>query len=390
MANQQLGFDVVGRSNASEVMGKAGKEADKLANKLKGAFDIKGALTGAFIGAFGAAALLDKSIQLITESYKSMATTADLAGKAGISASEFDKLAFAAEDAGVSTQVLSKSIRELRFMMKDALTDTAKMEYLTKGLGYTEEEVRSGKIKNIELFQRIAFAVKEATTDQEKLAITTKFFSDKMANDMLPILEEMGKNPDMFKGLVVATDEAYAAADKMDTKFSKLWHNIKTGIASVTMDFLEHAEKQKNIYGSVQTYILEKSPFGKIAKYFGFSLSELDPMNKLAEEVGLQNPIADQPATAPIETTKAQKEGAKFLAEDIKKNAKDDNTIANSLGASMGNGPTSGVIGVGNNATFGILEEQLITLKGIKDGIDRLAPSQAVQTDFTKQEQYTD
>ena len=69
MANQQLGFEVVGKSNATEVMGKAGKEADKLANKLKNAFDIKGALTGAFIGAFGAAALLDKGINLITESF---------------------------------------------------------------------------------------------------------------------------------------------------------------------------------------------------------------------------------------------------------------------------------------------------------------------------------
>jgi hypothetical protein len=390
MANQQLGFDVVGRSNASEVMGKAGKEADKLSNKLKNAFDIKGALTNAFIGVFGAAALLDKTIQMVTESFKEMATTADLAGKAGISAGEFYQLSVAAEQAGVSTQTLSKSIRELRFMMKDALTDTAKMEYLTKGLGYTEEEVRSGKIKNIELFQRIAVAVKEATTDQEKLAITTKFFSDRMANDMLPILEEMGKNPDMFKGLVVATDEAYAAADKMDNKFNKLWHNMKTGIASVTMDFLEHAEKQKNIYGSVENYILEKSPIGKIAKYFGYSVSDMDLKNKIAEAVGLQNPLADEPTTAPVETTQKQKEGAKFLAEEVGKNAKKDNTIANSLGASMGNGPTSGVIGVGNNATFGILEEQLSTLKGIKDGIDRLAPSQAVQTDFTKQEQYTD
>jgi hypothetical protein len=42
------------------------------------------------------------------------------------------------------------------------------------------------------------------------------------------------------------------------------------------------------------------------------------------------------------------------------------------------------VIGVGNNATFSLMEEQLTTLKGIKDGIDRLAPAAAVDTDFTK------
>jgi hypothetical protein len=152
MANQQLGFDVVGKSNASEVMGKAGKEADKLANKLKNAFDFKGALTGAFIGAFGAAALLNKAIETVTESFKGMADVADQAGKAGISAAEFDKLSFAAQDAGVSTSVLSKSIRELRFMMKDAQTDAQKMTLLTKGLGYSEEEVRSGQIKSCLLY----------------------------------------------------------------------------------------------------------------------------------------------------------------------------------------------------------------------------------------------
>jgi hypothetical protein len=59
MANQQLGFDVVGKSNAAEVMGKAGKEAEKLANKLKNAFDVKGALTGALTGAAGCSALIN-------------------------------------------------------------------------------------------------------------------------------------------------------------------------------------------------------------------------------------------------------------------------------------------------------------------------------------------
>jgi hypothetical protein len=40
MANQQLGFYVVGKSNAAEVMGKAGKEAEKLRKKLEKAFDM--------------------------------------------------------------------------------------------------------------------------------------------------------------------------------------------------------------------------------------------------------------------------------------------------------------------------------------------------------------
>ena len=363
MANQQLGFEVVGKSNATEVMGKAGKEADKLANKLKNAFDIKGALTGAFIGAFGAAALLDKGINLITESFKDMADIADQAGKAGISAVEFDKLAFAAKDAGVSTAVLSKSIRELRFMMKDALTDTKKMEQLTKNLGFAEEDVRSGKVKSIDIFNRVAQAIGTQTNDTQKLAIATAFFGDKVANDMLPVLEAIAKNPDIFKGLVTGTEEAYAAADKLDQKLAKIWNNTKRWFGGKIVATSEAFDESDKITGNQDIMnFLREMPLG----------SALGPAEK--------KPAITAPAQAQV-----SKEQADAIAAANQKNVKGDNTIANSLGASMGNGPTSGVIGVGNNAQFTLMEEQLDTLKAIRDSIDRLGTPQGMNTDFTKE-----
>jgi hypothetical protein len=366
MANQQLGFEVVGKSNASEVMGKAGKEADKLANKLKNAFDIKGALTGAFIGAFGAAALLDKAISTITESFKGMADVADQAGKAGISAAEFDKLSFAAQDAGVSTSVLSKSIRELRFMMKDAQTDAQKMTLLTTGLGYSEEEVRSGQIKSIELFQRVAQAIATQETDTQKLAIATAFFGDKVANDMLPVLESIAKNPDIFKGLVVGSEEAYAAADKLDTKMAKLWHNIKNNIGSALVTFDEwNARSNKAVEDPDVKKMLEAFPGGDLIR-------------------GTLGTFEKDSTPAPT-TAQASKVNAQAIIDAQQKTVKNDNTIANSLGASMGNGPTSGVIGVGNNAQFTLMEEQLDTLKAIRDSIDKLGTPQGMNTDFTKE-----
>jgi hypothetical protein len=44
------------------------------------------------------------------------------------------------------------------------------------------------------------------------------------------------------------------------------------------------------------------------------------------------------------------------------------------------------VIGVGNNATNLIMEEQLDTLKQIKEAIDRLGTPGYMNTDFTKQQ----
>jgi len=364
---QQLGFEVVGKSNASEVMGKAGQEADKLRKKLAEAFDFKGALVGAFVGAFGAAALLDKAINTITESFKGMADVADQAGKAGISAEEFDKLSFAAQDAGVSTQILSKSIRELRFMMKDALTDTNKMTLLTQGLGFSEEEVRSGQVKSIELFQRVAQAIATQETDTQKLAIATAFFGDKVANDMLPVLETIAKNPDIFKGLITGSEEAYKKIDDLDTKFAKLEHNIQRSLMLGTVAVADHVEKRYNIYSKFFSWLWENSPTGFVGEKLGMS----NPFENVSK-------ISASPATA-----QASKVNAQAIIDAQQKAVKNDNTIA---GSSPINGPASGVIGVGNNAVNLIMEEQLDTLKQIKEGIDKLGPVLPMNTDFTKQQ----
>jgi hypothetical protein len=100
----------------------------------------------------------------------------------------------------------------------------------------------------------------------------------------------------------------------------------------------------------------------------------------LAQSQSAENKTSNAPAVAQV--TKAQ---ADAIAASSNKSIKDSNTIANSLGASMGNGPTSGVIGVGNNAQFTLMEEQLDTLKAIRDSIDKLGMPQGMNTDFTKE-----
>jgi hypothetical protein len=254
-------------------------------------------------------------------------------------------------------------------MMKDALTDTKKMTLLTQGLGFSEEQVRSGQVKSIELFQRVAQAIATQETDTQKLAIATAFFGDKVANDMLPVLEAIGKNPDIFKGLLTASEETYKAADELDTKFLKLWTNIKTGVAISTLAIIDQVGKQKGVYSDFFSWLWENSPTG----YFG-------------EKMGFSNPFENKPETATTSTAQASKVNAQAIIDAQQKTVKDKNTIASSSGPSAINGPTSGVIGVGNNATNLIMEEQLDTLKQIKEGIDRLGTPGYMNTDFTKQQ----
>jgi len=373
MANQQLGFEVVGKSNATEVMGKAGKEADKLANKLKKAFDLKGAITGALINAFGAAALLDKAISTVTESFKEMAKVSQESQKAGISADEFSKLAFAAEKSGVSMESLGKAVRQLKIGMKDALSDTQKMTYFTKGLGFAEEEVRSGKVTSLEVIKRISEAISKEENEVRRLEIATKFLSERFATELLPTLLKIGASGNVFDGLNSATDGAYRRVDELDNRFSKLWYNIKRGIGESLTDQDKFFEDAKKRGWSKEYAMAVRSSMG-----IGGDVSLMSAMNR---DDAIKSAYAPAPATALNSKT-----DAKYLGDAVQKDTKGNNTIANSLGASMGNGPTSGVIGVGNNAQFTMMEQQLDTLKEIRDSIDRLGTPGYMNTDFTKPE----
>jgi hypothetical protein len=356
MANQQLGFDVVGKSNATEVMGKAGKEADKLAKKLKNAFDLKGALTSAFIGAFGAAALLDKAITSVTEGISRMSQANQESKKAGMDPSEFDKLAIVSEKAGVSMLSLGKAIRQLKIGMKDALTDTSEMTKFTKGLGFAEEDLRNGKVKTIDVVTRIAQVIASQENETKKLAIATAFLSEKFANELLPTLEKIGNDPDIFKGLNTASDVAYEKADRVYEKWSRIWQMVSQSLAVGTMDFLEN-------------------PLGRSA---GGRMSDGERETRRKEFEFHKKRLAEPDPKA--------EEASQAIIDADKKSKKNDNTIASSSGPSAINGPTSGVIGVGNNATNLIMEEQLDTLKQIKEAIDRLGTPGYMNTDFTKQQ----
>lgn len=379
MANQQLGFEVVGKSNASEVMGKAGKEADKLAKKIKHAFDFKAAIVESVLGAFGAAALIEKVISSITEGISHMAKIKQESEKSNMDPSEFAKLAIVAEKSGVSVESLGNAIRSMKIKLKDAMTDTTMMTRFTKGLGFAEEDLRNGKIKTIDIVTRIAQAMASEENETTKLAIATAFLSERFANELLPTLEQIGKNPDIFKGINTQADETYNKADRAMQKWSELGRYIGEVLSISTMDFLEH-------------------PFapGYEAPITDDDIERIDKANKKLEDQNKISPEAENQINQDLKNAgittgllPENKTNVEAITASVKNENKDTNTIANSLGASMGNGPTSGVIGVGNNAQFTLMEEQLDTLKAIRDSIDKLGTPQGMNTDFTK-ESYQD
>jgi hypothetical protein len=96
--------------------------------------------------------LVEQGIHFAANSFKKYADIADQAQKSGMDGEDFQRLAAAAEEAGVSIQTVTKAARELRIMMKDAASGNQLAIDKLKALGFTDEQIRSGTIKTTDVF----------------------------------------------------------------------------------------------------------------------------------------------------------------------------------------------------------------------------------------------
>ena len=359
---QKLEMELTAKSNLDPALNKAKASVNSLKNDINKAMDFKGAITSSILSAVGAATLLSKAISLTTEGFRDLAKLADEQAKSGIGAEEYQKLAFVANDAGVSMGTLTKGIREMRKTIREAKDDTEKAKMLTDGLGFSAEQVASGNISAIDAFIALSKVLKNYESDADKATIMTAMFGDKVAYELLPAIESLNK-PDIMKGLVTATKEQLDLIDKSDQAWSKLFQNIKTqgalAIASITSSYQKYlgALEYYAQTGSLQGFAPMQSQRADFEKWYNRQ------MNPTVTE---QKTQTSEQAKATLSVFKKQ--------DDISGEKK--NTFA------VENGPTGGVIGVGNNAQTLAMQEQVDLLKQIRDALNR--GSSVVTTDFTK------
>ena len=129
---RKLEFEIAGKSNVDPAVNQAKNSINKLKQDVAKAFDFKGAFSNAILGAVGITALLDRALGAVTNGMRELAKIADEQVKSGIGAEEYQRLAFAAEDAGVSMSTLTKGIREMRKFMREARDDAEKMKIMTE------------------------------------------------------------------------------------------------------------------------------------------------------------------------------------------------------------------------------------------------------------------
>ena len=363
---RKLEFEIAGKSNVDPAVNQAKNSINKLKQDVAKAFDFKGAFSNAILGAVGITALLDRAIGAVTNGMRELAKIADEQVKSGIGAEEYQRLAFAAEDAGVSMSTLTKGIREMKKFMREARDDAEKMKIMTEGLGFSTEQVASGNISATEAFQRISKVLKQYEGDMDKATVMTAFFNEKISNEMIPILEALN-DPKILDGLNVATKEQLKLIDESDRAWSKLWKNVKTegalALASVTSSYMKYlgALEYYAQTGSLQGFAPMESQRKDFEKWYA---RQLNP------------PVA--------ETKTVSTEQAKAQLDVFKKSQDTSGTKKSTISGSFNpeNGPTGGVIGVGNNAQTLAMQEQVDLLKQIRDALNR--GSSVVTTDFTK------
>jgi hypothetical protein len=144
----------------------------------------------------------------------------DAAAAVGLSVVEYQRLEYAAGQAGVAVDKMQKSFLELRKKVREASSGNEQAVGVLKALGYSQEQIVSGNIDAMDAFMRVAEAISAAKTEQEKFSIATAFFGEEVAKDLLKIMGEYHQlKKAMAEAPIISEKEAELldrAADRLD------------------------------------------------------------------------------------------------------------------------------------------------------------------------------
>lgn len=169
-------------------------------------------LLGRFIGVQAAMNLVNEYIDKHIKGFERIAAVSNDAKKAGISAEDYQRLSNAAEMTGVSIDALGNALKKIRETTTAAADSNDKAIESLKALGYTDEQVRSGQIRGLDVLMRISRQYQAGTTQAQKYAAATALLGSAGA-DLIPVLEmSAAQQVNAFGGSVTTSARAEAAA----------------------------------------------------------------------------------------------------------------------------------------------------------------------------------
>lgn len=170
---------------------------DKATGKLSGLKKELSDFGGRIAGMFTATALLDRGLSMASDAFSGfMATLKDVgnlndaAKAAGLTTTEYQKLAAAAQEAGLEQQAFMKGLKTVKEFIRDAQVEGSKQSKVLKLMGYTQEQVTSGNADAMEVMLKLSAAVEGADTAQQKYNVAASVLGTK-AQELVPLLDGM-------------------------------------------------------------------------------------------------------------------------------------------------------------------------------------------------------
>lgn len=226
--SRAMQFDIVANDKATGTMQKAEKSMGTFSQKMGGGFAMVAAKAAMVLAVF----------TKLAAQINDMGNIADSAAKLGLDPNQYDRVRFAAEDYGASIENYAMALKDVNKLLDQAATKGGPDKDVLMALGFGQQEIADRAIKAEEVFKRISLAIKEARSEEEKFAIASRVVGDRVAQSMLPILENYDKF-EKLTGRVEGVSSANAqAADAAGTEVSLFFKNLGDKIKNFAGEYI--------------------------------------------------------------------------------------------------------------------------------------------------------
>lgn len=203
-------------------LGQAKNAVKNFANSIAG--QLTGMLGAASLIAFGKSAI-DAADQV-----------ADGSKRIGVSAEEYQKLRYAAEQSGAGVENVEVAFKKMNGVVQDAINGDAKAIEKINALGISMDEL-AGK-SQYEIFELMTDALGGFTDKAKAGQLATEMFG-KSGMSLVPLMGNLKSLGDEAKSVgAIMSDEAVKAADEFNDSLNKLSTTLKAGL--VNSGFVEY------------------------------------------------------------------------------------------------------------------------------------------------------
>lgn len=210
-------FDIVANDKATPAMGKVESSMDKFSSGVVSRFT-KIAATAAVVIA---------ATKRVFAAMSEAGDISDEAAKLGISGETFQRLKFAAAEYGTSIEQVAMALKDVNKLLDEAANKKGPQMEVLRALQFSDADITGRQIKAEEVFQRVAEAIREARSEEEKFAIASRIVGDRVAQSMVPILADYAEFKRQAEGVKVITDENTAAFDALTNKVNAMGETLK-------------------------------------------------------------------------------------------------------------------------------------------------------------------